>query len=101
MTVIILHNWRCSIACTVWLVRQLLSLVGSRRNIPRQNMMRKTLYSDYYTESRMIPGGHTAHHTLHCIDVLRQALMCTADTSTVMFVHSLLTRQTPPSDPLP
>lgn len=44
-------------------------------------MIRKRLDPDYYVNDTQI-------HTAHCLDQLRQALMCSADTATIPWAWS-------------
>ena len=45
-----------------------------------QNYIRKTLHPDYYTEMDL-KNATILEHTEHCIDILREALMCSPDTT--------------------
>ncbi|KAF9014373.1 hypothetical protein BDZ89DRAFT_962939 [Hymenopellis radicata] len=48
------------------------------------NMIRKTLYSEYYTDMRLGIDGNDDHIS-HCVDSLRQTLMCSSDISTIVW----------------
>ncbi|KAF8991800.1 hypothetical protein BDQ17DRAFT_1254546, partial [Cyathus striatus] len=48
------------------------------------NMVRQALYPDYYPDMRMgTPRSDV--HIGHCIDAIRQSLMCSADISTIVW----------------
>ncbi|KAF5312401.1 hypothetical protein D9619_003706 [Psilocybe cf. subviscida] len=62
---------------------QLHCLSSTNDNTP-QNMVRQALYPDYYPDMRL--GEPQAdEHIGHCIDAIRQGLMCSADTSTIVW----------------
>jgi hypothetical protein len=47
-------------------------------------MIRQALYPDYYPDMRL-GNRKVDEHVGHCIDTLRQSLMCTSDTSTIVW----------------
>jgi hypothetical protein len=55
-------------------------------------MVRKALRPDYYKTSMPGPDGEAellgVHHINHCIDAIRQSLMCSADVSTLAWQWS-------------
>ncbi|KAK7044214.1 hypothetical protein VNI00_007936 [Paramarasmius palmivorus] len=53
-------------------------------NLHCLNMIRKTLHSDYYTHMAMNLNDN-AEHMDHCVDWLRQSLMCAGDTSVIVW----------------
>ncbi|KAG9220404.1 hypothetical protein CCMSSC00406_0006669 [Pleurotus cornucopiae] len=48
------------------------------------NQIRKALYPDHYPDMRM-DDPSTAEHVNHCIDSIRQSLMCSSDVSTIVW----------------
>jgi len=53
-------------------------------NLHCLNMIRKTLHSDYYTHMAMNVNDNGPHMD-HCVDWLRQSLMCAGDTSVIVW----------------
>ncbi|KAG9225253.1 hypothetical protein CCMSSC00406_0007084 [Pleurotus cornucopiae] len=48
------------------------------------NRIRKTIYSDYYPDMRLSLPGNEAHMS-HCLDSIRQSLMCSSDVSLIVW----------------
>lgn len=49
-----------------------------------QNVIRKALYPDHYPSMAM-NTKHNIEHVNHCVDNIRQSLMCSADISTIVW----------------
>jgi hypothetical protein len=62
-------------------------------DICRQNNIRKALYPDYY---HYPPDEEEASHLNHCVEAIRQSLMCFSDTSVIVWQWDVRSQQAKP-----
>ncbi|KAF2798866.1 hypothetical protein K505DRAFT_232421, partial [Melanomma pulvis-pyrius CBS 109.77] len=58
------------------------------------NALRQSLYPDYYNSSH----GNMLKHWNHCVENLRQAILCHSDIAPITFVHDARRNQLLPRD---
>ncbi|KAJ7120701.1 hypothetical protein C8R43DRAFT_1034024 [Mycena crocata] len=65
------------------------------------NMIRKALDPDYYPDWNIKNVQHSREHVSHCVDWIRQSIMCHADTSVIVWQWSPRYNQTTPRARIP
>jgi len=71
----VFHQLHCLVSSTLspW-------MPCTRANLVTQNILRKGLSPDYYHDEKM-----DYEHYMHCIDSIRQSLMCSVDITPIVF----------------